>query len=289
MLALLLGAYLGLALPVSAQLVEGSPLVEETQLVSQLVEESPEEPPVVHTAVVEVATQPPGALVAVDRRVLGQTPVRLELTAGKHLLRVSGGSDYKPYAEELQLKAGTVERRSLQLLLVPPAQLRRGLEAARSGDPARAEELLRAASHGKPRQAMAYWWLGHLYRRQGRWSEALASLRHYADFSPDRPDLYLYLGDLHERLGSLDEAVTAYKLAALNSPGCEHVLHGAPPATWHEIRKLGSPQDPAGKIRLAYLNELKGRMAPALELLRSALLQMHGPWDIRDPLSEVRS
>lgn len=224
------------------------------------------------STVLDLYTNPPGALVALDHRVLGHTPLRLSpIVPGDHELRLSAGADYKPYVVTVHVEAGVVQRLDVELEPLPPLLLRQGIEAAEAGRDAEALALLRKATS----LPEAWWWIGVVEMRARRDAVALEAFRRYAAFHPDKPQLYLRLGALHERAGDAKQAVTAYKLALLNSDGLRGALRGAPARpTWGDIAAAGSPSTPEGQLRLAWMYEQKGRMDEALRWLRAAVAQV---------------
>ncbi len=70
-------------------------------------------------AVVNVSSDPPGADILVDEQLVGQTPMRVELEAGKHGFRLSIDG-YHDAEELLQLQAGETYQLDLKLIALPP-------------------------------------------------------------------------------------------------------------------------------------------------------------------------
>ncbi len=232
-------------------------------------------------ASLEITTDPPGALVVLDRRVLGHTPLRIyPLRPGLHHLRVSAGEDYRPHIiEEYEAVAG--DRAQLDLRLQPSTRLllENGRQAVLEGRYRAALPLLEEAASGMPRQPEALWWIGQLRLMWGELDASLESLRDYADYAPYRSDLYLFLGLIHEAQNRPAEAVTAYKLALTKTETLRNALDGlSSHPTWEEIRALGDPQDARGRLRKAQLLSLKGQMEPALAELKQAVGQVFGDW-----------
>lgn len=224
------------------------------------------------STVLDLYTNPPGALVALDHRVLGRTPIRLSpIVPGEHELRLSAGPDYKPYVVTVHVEPGIVQRLDVDLEPLPPMLLRQGIEAAEAGRDAEAIALLRKAT-ALPE---AWWWIGVVEMRGRHDGPALEAFRRYAAFHPDKPQVYLRLGALHERAGDTRQAVTAYKLALRNTDGLREALRGMPASpTWADIAAAGSPSTPEGQLRLAWMLEQKGRMEDALRWLRAAVEQV---------------
>lgn len=224
------------------------------------------------STVLDLYSTPPGALVALDHRVLGRTPIRLSpIVPGEHELRLSAGADYKPFLVTVHVEPGVVQRLDVELEPLPPLLLRQGIEAAEAGRDAEALPLLRKATA----QPEAWWWIGVVEMRARRDGPALEAFRRYASFHPDQPQVYLRLGALHERAGDARQAVTAYKLALLRSDGLRGALRGVPARpTWAEIAAAGTPATPEGQLRLAWMYEQKGRMDEALRWLRAAVGQV---------------
>jgi hypothetical protein len=70
-------------------------------------------------AVVSVTTRPPGADVTVDGKLVGQSPLRTEVEAGQHELRVSLDG-YHDAAQEIAVQAGQSYDLDLPLTALPP-------------------------------------------------------------------------------------------------------------------------------------------------------------------------
>lgn len=237
-------------------------------------------------ASLEISTDPPGALVVLDRRVLGHSPLRIyPLRPGLHHLRLSAGEDYRPHIiEEYEAVAG--DRARLDVRLQPSTRLllERGRAAVLEGRFREAFPLLEEAASGLPRQPEAMWWMGQLQLMWGEQEASLDTLREYADFAPYRPDLYLLLGLLHESQGRPAEAVTAYKLALLKTEGFQNALLGLTSnPTWEEIKAMGEPEEARGRLRKAQLLSLKGQMEPALAELKQAVSEVYGDWRSQVP------
>lgn len=214
-------------------------------------------------------SNPPGALVALDHRVLGYTPILLSpILPGRHELRLSAGADYRPYLVLVDVQPGLEQRLDVELEPAPPLLIRQALEAQQAGRDDEALALLQRATPAPD----AWWYLGELHLARGRDAEALQAFRKYAGFHPEQPRVYEKLGALHERGGRTAEAVTAYKLALLHREGWSDALQGLPQhPTWGSIAAAGHPTEARAQLRLAHLYELKGRMDEALRWLRSAL------------------
>ncbi|MEW6281680.1 MAG: tetratricopeptide repeat protein [Candidatus Eremiobacterota bacterium] len=239
-------------------------------------------------ASLEITTIPPGALVVLDRNVLGQAPLRIyPLRPGTHLLRISAGEDYRPYIHEFEVTPGQSMRLDVRLESSTRLKLEEGRSLVRQRRFREALPLLEGAVEGLPRMPEAWWWIGQIRLVWGETDRALEAFRAYADFAPDRPDLYLFLGLLHDLEDRPAEAVTAYKLALLKTPGLENALDGlSDDPTWKEVEALGRPSDARGRLRRAQLLSLKGRMDQALAELREAVSQVYGDWRERVPRAE---
>ncbi|GMU54628.1 MAG: hypothetical protein AMXMBFR33_37740 [Candidatus Xenobia bacterium] len=232
-------------------------------------------------ASLEITTDPPGALVVLDRRVLGHTPLRIDpLRPGLHHLRLSAGEDYRPHIiEEYEALPG--DRAHLDIRLQPSTRLllENGRQAVLEGRYRAALPLLEEAASGLPRQPEALWWIGQLRLMWGELEASLEAMRDYADYAPYRSDLYLFLGLIHEAQNRPAEAVTAYKLALTKTETLKNALDGlSSNPTWDEIKALGDPQDARGRLRKAQLLSLKGQMEPALAELKQAVSQVFGDW-----------
>jgi hypothetical protein len=69
-------------------------------------------------AVVSVTTEPPGADVTIDGKLVGQTPLKTEVEAGQHELRVSLDG-YHDGAKDITLQAGESYKVELPLVALP--------------------------------------------------------------------------------------------------------------------------------------------------------------------------
>lgn len=220
---------------------------------------------------IEVTSDPPGALVVVDHLVRGKTPLVLsELEPGKHHLRVSHGSEFRPYQMELQVKEGQSEQCHVLLNPRPQTSLKHGLRLFKEGRFDLAEEHLLRALEGTPRQPQAYYWLGLIERDRGQERKALEFFRQYAQYYPGEPQVHLELAQLHRRSGNLAGALTSYKLALLESGHFDGILESVGSATWEKIKAAGEPSLPAEQLQLAYLYEQKGRIPQALHWIQAA-------------------
>lgn len=221
----------------------------------------------------EVTSEPPGAMVVIDRQIRGRTPLVLtELKPGKHLLRVSHGEQFHPYSQEVRLEEGKTE--VCHVLLAPLSQtsLQKGVELYRKGKDKEAEALLRRAVLDLPIQPQAYWWLGNIASAKDEWPEALELFRQYAQYFPKDSKVHLAMGEVHQRMGNQSAALTSYKLALLSQPEYADALQGVESATWEEIKQAGSPEGSREQLRLAHLLELKGKIPEALQWAERAAL-----------------
>lgn len=226
--------------------------------------------------VLEVTSDPPGALVVVDHLVRGRTPLTItELQPGQHLFRVSHGPGYRPFQQKFEIRPSHSESCHVVLSPITETSLKEGVRLLSEGKIAEAEDALERALRESPKQPEAFWWLGRLaYERQDD-VKALEYLREYAQYFPDESRVHLLLGDLHKRGGRPGAAYTSYKLALMNSLEMEHALRDVPPATWEAIREAGDPVAPIEQMRLAYLYEMKGRIPQALEWIERAVNELY--------------
>jgi len=77
---------------------------------------------------------------------------------------------------------------------------------ANGGDPAKAEQLLRASIGLKGDQWESHYELGVLLEKQRKFPEAAAELQRSAVISPDQADVHYHLSRVYDRLGQSDKA-----------------------------------------------------------------------------------
>lgn len=232
--------------------------------------------------VVEVTSEPPGALVVVDHLVKGRTPLTItKIAPGSHNFRVSHGPEYRPYLEQLIVRENHSEKCHIILSPITETSLKQGVKLYREGKLETAEESLQRALRETPPQPEAYWWLGRMaYERQDD-DKALGYFKEYAQYFPEEPRVHLMLGDLHKRGGRVAAAYTSFKLALLNSLEMEHALDDVPPVTWEAIKQAGEPIAPIEQMRLAYLYEMKGRIPDALKWVEKAVNELYSKGVLR--------
>jgi tetratricopeptide (TPR) repeat protein len=232
--------------------------------------------------VVEVTSDPPGALVVVDHLVRGKTPLTLtELEPGQHHFRVSYGPGFRPFRQEIEIKPNHSESCHVVLSPITETSLNEGVKLLKEGQVAAAEEALHRALRESPRQPEAFWWLGRLAYERHEDEKAVEYLREYAQYFPKESRVHLLLGELHKRAGRPSAAYTSYKLALLNSIEMEHALKDVPPATWEAIKAAGEPAAPIQQMRLAYLYEMKGRIPQALQWMERAVNELYSDRIVR--------
>ena len=86
-------------------------------------------------------------------------------------------------------------------------------------DYARATEFNQRLLSIRPNSAEAYAQIGLLYRRQGRWAEALSNLRRASLLDPRNTTIFTNLGETLEKLRRYDEALVDYRRAIALAPG----------------------------------------------------------------------
>lgn len=223
---------------------------------------------------VVVEAEPTDALIFVDRQIRGQGRVELrDLPAGKHLLRVSAGEDWEPHWQTFQLGGQSLQ---LQIKLKKGGAkwLRLGRQALAKGDLEEAVYDFQQAAPSRP--VAAAWWEGIAHRQAGQLGPAIGSLRTYAQYQPDVPELNWLLGELQERSGNPGAAFTAYKKAALALPELARALDGLGPPREEAIAKLRKAHQSRDLLRLSQLLMLKGRHQEACQAIKKAL---GGRWD----------
>ncbi|MFA5507530.1 MAG: tetratricopeptide repeat protein [Vulcanimicrobiota bacterium] len=229
-------------------------------------------PAIAQEQVIEVTSEPPGALVVVNHRVKGRTPLTLtELEPGKHHFRVSHGPEYRPFQQEIEVRPNHTEACHVVLSPITETSLKQGVRLLQEGQIAAAEEALHRALRESPRQPEAYLWLGKLAYERNEDDKAVEYIREYAQVFPEDSQAHLLLGRLHQRGGRTGAAYTSYKLALLNTVEMKQALQDMPPATWEAIKEAGAPVAPIYQMRLAHLYELKGRTPEALEWVEKAV------------------
>jgi tetratricopeptide (TPR) repeat protein len=229
--------------------------------------------------ILEINSDPPGCVVFLDRKLKGQTPLRLSgLSPGTHLLRVAHGEKYHPYTENVVFQSGTELKRNVQMIRRTSTSLEAGVKALKAGQIELGQSMLEEAIKGRPIQPKAYWWLGRLAYERGENERALNHFKEYAQVYPDESEVHLYLAELHIREGRLGSAVTSYKIALLKTQYLSEALAETPPATWEAIKALGEPSSPEEQLKLAYLHELKGQFPEALAWLKRAATVVFSSW-----------
>lgn len=154
-----------------------------------------------------------------------------------------------------------------------------GNAALASGDPVRAEAILRRAradansSAAAPIQAIAASDLARALVAQGRGEEALAELETAISLQPDASESWLLKATLLRRLERIEDAQSAIERAGELAPldpaigleaGVIAILSGredAARASWESVISL-EPEGPAADIAREYLGQL-GPAAPA--------------------------
>ncbi len=227
----------------------------------------------------EITSEPSNCLVAIDHKIVGRTPLKLEkLSPGPHKVRVANGESFHPFTETIEVEGSAALKRHAVLKPLTSTYLQRGIAALGEGRIADGERALREAVEGDPTQPNAHWWLARLDAERGDIDQALMHARSYAKVFPKSHEVHLLLGDLHMRKGSLAEAVTSYKLALLNSKELRGALDGVPQVTWEAIKEFGQPEGVKDQMRLAYLYELKGMIPEALGWLSQAVAGHFKGW-----------
>lgn len=221
----------------------------------------------------EVTSDPPGALVVIDRLVRGNTPLTItEIAPGVHQLRVSHGEDYRPYQVELTIKEGQSEQCHVQLVPRSSTSLKQGIRMYKEGQAESAVSYLTRATVDAPVQPDAYYWLGLIARDRDQDTAAMEHFRNFLQYFPTRSDAHFELAELHFRKGDLASALTSYKLALLNDKRFAGALDSMGPTTWEQIKAAGEPIEPLEQLKLAYRLEQKGRIPEAARWAQAAAL-----------------
>lgn len=222
--------------------------------------------------VVEFTSEPPGALVVVDHLVRGNTPLTLDdLQPGEHLIRISGGSEYRPYTQKVVIEENHSESCHVVLTPITATSLKEGIALIGSGQTEEAEQAFGRALRESPIQPEAYWWLARIAFQRNDDVQAKRMLKSYAQYFPQQPRVHLMLGDIHQRAGDLASAYTSYKLALLTTESLKHALDEPVKVTWEAIKEAGEPTEAQAQMRLAYLYEMKGRVPQALDWIERAV------------------
>lgn len=221
----------------------------------------------------EVTSDPPGALVVIDRIVRGNTPLTIEnLAPGVRQLRVSHGEEYRPYQVELTIEEGRSEECHVQLVPRSSTSLKQGVKAYKEGRAESAVASLTRATVDTPVQPEAYYWLGLIARDRDLDGAAVEHFRNFLQFYPTRSDVHFELAELHYRKGDLASALTSYKLALLNDKRFTGALDNMGATTWEQIKAAGEPTEPLEQLKLAYRLEQKGRISDAARWAQAAAL-----------------
>jgi serine/threonine-protein kinase len=87
-------------------------------------------------------------------------------------------------------------------------------------------EELAVAEQGLPGDADVLTARGYIYRRQGKWEEAIANLQRAAELDPRDAHIFFELGATHRALRRYDEAERYYDKALAIEPEYEGVVYG---------------------------------------------------------------
>jgi tetratricopeptide (TPR) repeat protein len=94
----------------------------------------------------------------------------------------------------------------------------RAQKAFMAGDQAEAVSLFGRVLVLDPDNMDAHFYLGWIYKIQGKTDEAIAEFRKASAIQPNHGGTYNHLGDLYLARGMLDDAIEAYKKAVQFSP-----------------------------------------------------------------------
>lgn len=126
--------------------------------------------------------------------------------------RAYGGSDFQPEAiAELQKSIAEDDRLPGTHYLLAAVYLVMGGDAKVK----LAEEALRQEAGISPNDALTYAALGHVEFGQGEYAEAERDLNHAAALDAENPEAYLYLGQLYMKTGRLSDAEAAFRKSIL--------------------------------------------------------------------------
>lgn len=227
----------------------------------------------------EITSDPPGCVVAINHKIVGYTPLTLEqVDPGKHLVRVAKNDAYHPFTVTLDLNENKTFKQHAVLECRTSTHLKNGITALNEGRLTEGEESLQKAVAGTPTQPQAHWWLARLAFQREQFENAYEQALSFAKVYPAHSEVHLMLGDLHFLAGRFPQAVTSYKLALLSTKEFSGSLEGLPESTWETIKEFGEPSDVRGQMQLAHLYELKGAIPQAVNLLRRAADQHFVDW-----------
>lgn len=144
-----------------------------------------------------------------------------------------------------------------------------------------AERMFALASERNPANADAWFELGSLRLRMGKWSPARKDLEQATALAPDNDDALVALGFHYRNTGLHEEAQRAFKTVLARTPGSYPALIGlGTDYTW--TRRYSDaerifreaidvdPSNPNGYRKLGDCYQRSGRMAEALEAFRKA-------------------
>ncbi|MHB2016349.1 MAG: PEGA domain-containing protein [Candidatus Xenobia bacterium] len=211
-----------------------------------------------------------GALVFVDRTLVGNAPIEVEEPAGEHLVRISIDENWFPYEKTVTIKPGERVTVTARLRRSSAAAYRAGLDAFNGGHWEDAWRDFRESlsSPGKTNPD-AWFYLGMIEEQAQQNPDALRDYSQFAQFRNDYPAVFYHLGKVRQALGQDGPAATAYKLALLHvEPSDQALLQSAPPPTSENIAQLRRSGETSAQVQLAYLLELKGNLAEARDLYR---------------------
>jgi tetratricopeptide (TPR) repeat protein len=107
-----------------------------------------------------------------------------------------------------------------------PNHMRRGQEAFRRGDWARAEESFAAATRERPGSASAFKWLGMVYAAQENFALAEPQFRRACELDPREDLACYYLGRTDYTLSRFEQSRAAFEIALRYQPESHRVKHG---------------------------------------------------------------
>jgi hypothetical protein len=218
--------------------------------------------------------------------MIGPAPVRLRVSSGPHLVRVSIDQDWFPFEDTIEVQEHESVSVNANLRRSAWSFFRAGLEAYQQGQADAARQAFHDSLDAPGKQDPANWfYLGMLDEKAGFWGPATDEYTRYLNFHDPSVAAHYHLGLVEQAEGQTARAATSYKLALFRlNPQFETWTQAAPPATAAALQQLSGATDLEHRVQLAYLQELKGNLEAARDLYR-ALLEEQGA-DLDQPLPE---
>lgn len=222
------------------------------------------------TAELRVISTQPGALVFVDRKMVGNAPVDVKVTPGRHLVRVSVNENFFPFEDSVDVKEKEVVSVNANLRRSAWSWYEEGIGDFTQGRLPDARVAFQSSLDSPGKQNPAnYFYLGLIDERSGNLAGAEQELTQYVGYRDEAPAGHYQLGLVREKLGQTGPAATQYKLALFReNPQYEAWTKAAPKPTVKAQNTLAGQTDAQHRVQLAYVQEQKGNLEAARALYR---------------------